>query len=277
MKKTLIVLMMVLLSAMLIVSCANEPSKYTVTFDLNGGDGDVPDSQTVVEGDKATKPTTDPTPANTVYYKFAYWAKEGETTEFDFSKGITADTKLVAKWKDKYEIGDTGPAGGKIFYVVPESEGGTKTSEWGDDSLTWKYLEAATSDATIGASSGGGYEWRDSSSSATCQTRTDIGSGWSNMKEITSKDNYASYFHAANACATYGASGQSSDWFLPSKDELLELYRQKEHVGNFANSAYWSSSMSGTNAAYSVSFTSGSADGSDTLYYERYVRPIRAF
>ena len=275
MKKTLIILVMVLLAAMLVVSCANEPSKYTVSFDLNGGSGDVPDSQTVVDGEKATKPTTDPTPANTTYYEFAYWAKEGETTEFDFSKGITSDTRLVAKWKDKYEVGDTGPAGGKIFYVVPDSEG-TKTSTWGSDSYTWKYLEVATSNASIGADSQGRYVWY-KNSEVECTTGTGIGSGWSNMQEIKSKDNYSTNFPAAYACETYGTSGQVNDWFLPSKDELLELYRQKDHIGTFSTSNYyWTSSMSSDSSVYTISLGNGGFDNA-SLYYDRFVRPIRAF
>ena len=248
MKKTLIVLMMVLLAAVLIVSCANEPSKYTVTFDLNGGDGDVPDSQTVVEGDKATKPTTDPTPANTVYYKFAYWAKEGETTEFDFSKGITADTKLVAKWKDKYEIGDTGPAGGTIFYI-----NGNYDASSTEEAKNWKYLEAAPEDLTYTDGEGNvsntfifGLNWSMATGTAQkqlCGTsgnsdgngdNAKIGKGKANTATLVQKlgsyagnseSNYMSNtsVYAAKLCDDYGKDTEYDDWFLPSLNELKEL------------------------------------------------------
>ena len=293
MKKTLTVLMMVLLAAMLFISCDNStsepkkedssttptetptekptetPTSFTVTFNLNGGSGDI-SSQTVVKDGKATRPATDPTPSNTNYYMFEFWTKEGETTEFDFANtAITADTTLVAKWKNKYKVGDTGPAGGKIFYVVPDSEG-TKTSVWGSDSLTWKYLEAATSNASVGSNSGY-YIW--SPSGATGSTGTGIGSGWSNNLTL-SGDN----FSAAKACRDYSNNG-ISDWFLPSKDELLELYRQKEQIGGtFATDlAYWTSSMADNGNAYTVDFSSGTPSDSNPLSYYELVRPIRAF
>ena len=272
MKKTLIVVMMVLLAAVLIVSCKNNvdsPVMYKVTFDLNGGSGDI-SSQTVVKDGKATKPA-DPTPSNANHYVFEFWTKEGETTEFDFANtAITANTTLVAKWKNKYKVGDTGPAGGKIFYVADTEQ----TSVWGSDSLTWKYLEVATSNASIGSNSGY-YTW--SPAGVTCSTGTGIGSGWSNMQEIKSKDNYAGTFFAANACATYGASGQFNDWFLPSKDELLELYSQKEQVGGTFSSPYWTSSMSNNGNVYDVNFNSGVSSDADPLTFYKYVRPIRAF
>ncbi len=76
-------------------------TKYTVSFNLNGGTGSI-DSQQVAEGGKATRPTTDPTKAadaeNT--YEFAGWFKDaGLTTEFDFAtETINSATTIYAKW-----------------------------------------------------------------------------------------------------------------------------------------------------------------------------------
>ena len=66
--------------------------KYSVTFDVDGG-APAPDAQTVVDGEKATAPATDPTKEG---YTFGGWYN-GET-EFDFETAITADTELKAKW-----------------------------------------------------------------------------------------------------------------------------------------------------------------------------------
>ncbi len=66
--------------------------KYSVTFDVDGG-SPAPEAQTVVDGEKATAPATDPTKEG---YTFGGWYN-GET-EFDFETAITADTELKAKW-----------------------------------------------------------------------------------------------------------------------------------------------------------------------------------
>ena len=65
--------------------------KYTVTFDSAGGSN--VSSQTVTEGDKATKPT-DPTKSDS---QFDGWYLNG--TKYDFNKAVTSDITLVAKWK----------------------------------------------------------------------------------------------------------------------------------------------------------------------------------
>ena len=36
--------------------------------------------------------------------------------------------------------------------------------------------------------------------------------------------------------------GGYSDWFLPSRDELYQMYLNKFAIGGFANDYYWSSS-----------------------------------
>ncbi len=59
-----------------------------------------PTAQSVVSGDKVTKPTTTPTATND--YEFAGWYADGEfNTEFNFdTTTITADTTIYAKWNE---------------------------------------------------------------------------------------------------------------------------------------------------------------------------------
>ena len=45
---------------------------------------------------------------------------------------------------------------------------------------------------------------------------------------------------ANSACANLTAFGKS-DWYLPTKDELAGLYKQKNEIGGFADYHYWSS------------------------------------
>ena len=76
-----------------------------------------------------------------------------------------------------------------------------------------------------------------------------------------------------------------SDWFLPSKDELLEMYNtigtegSEANVGGFETSDwpyYWSSSENTNNTVWSVYFNSGYANDLDKSGPYR-VRVIRAF
>lgn len=70
---------------------------WTVTFDANGY-GTAPAVQTVEEGEKATKPA-DPTAEG---YSFQGWYTDTRyTMEYDFSKEVTEDTTLYAKWVKK--------------------------------------------------------------------------------------------------------------------------------------------------------------------------------
>jgi Protein of unknown function (DUF1566) len=67
------------------------------------------------------------------------------------------------------------------------------------------------------------------------------------------------------------------DWYLPSIDELHLLYLQKDIVGGFASSNYWSSTEYSTNGAWFQNFSSGLQvrDGNKTTGQP--VRAIRAF
>ena len=67
---------------------------YTVTFDVDGGTGIVP--QEVESGDKATQPLP---PTKTGYTFDGWYSDSGLTTPWDFENDtITADTTIYAKW-----------------------------------------------------------------------------------------------------------------------------------------------------------------------------------
>lgn len=72
-------------------------AKYTVSFDTDGGS--TVESQTVVTGNKATKPTSTPTKKG---YNFVGWYTDNTcTTEFDFENtSITDNTTIYAKFED---------------------------------------------------------------------------------------------------------------------------------------------------------------------------------
>ena len=80
---------------------------------------------------------------------------------------------------------------------------------------------------------------------------------------------------AARLCADLVLNGYS-DWYLPSREELIKLYINRISIGGFSTGYYWSSSeysayMAWLNAFYVGSSTSGGK------YSPNYVRAVRAF
>ena len=75
-----------------------EPISYTVTFNTNGGSTIEP--QTVVKGEKAERPSTNPTKGEGTCFEFNNWYADANlSTVFDFNQPITADTTVYAGWK----------------------------------------------------------------------------------------------------------------------------------------------------------------------------------
>jgi hypothetical protein len=69
--------------------------------------------------------------------------------------------------------------------------------------------------------------------------------------------NFNNGSYAANICTQLKANGHD-DWYLPSMDELMQIYENRQHIGNFINAVYWSSTedVNGT-AAHTLSFPNG--------------------
>jgi hypothetical protein len=161
-----------------------------------------------------------------------------------------------------YTIGDTGPAGGWIFYDKGISSDG------------WRYLEAAPAST----------EWTDkqwgSYGTLIGGTGTDIGAGKSNTNIIvTWLNSHSETDRAAQLCDAL-LYGSYYDWFLPSKDELNQMYENLKvyGVGGFADDTYCSSSEYDAYHAWSQWFWDGDGfQGSYAEYLPNRVRAVRAF
>jgi hypothetical protein len=70
--------------------------------------------------------------------------------------------------------------------------------------------------------------------------------------------------------------GGSSDWYLPSKDELNILYINRTIIGLPFIFQIWSSSQVDDNTAWFQNFTNGAA-GLGSKDGEKYVLAIRSF
>ena len=101
-----------------------------------------------------------------------------------------------------------------------------------------------------------------------------IGTGKSNTTNIVQFLGAGNY--AAKLCDDLVLNGYS-DWFLPSKDELNELYKNKELIGDFANAHYWSSSETNANYAWGQHFSTGYLYNFNSKHYTYRVRAVRTF
>ena len=106
-----------------------------------------------------------------------------------------------------------------------------------------------------------------------------IGTGYKNTDKIVlSLGDSGKY--AARECWRSKRSGYT-DWFLPSKEELDELYLQRNVVGGFANTylaEYCSSSeFSGTLALFRNFYTGKLSYHDKGSWNHYYVRAVRAF
>jgi hypothetical protein len=167
-------------------------------------------------------------------------------------------------------IGDTGPGGGKVFIVK------TATA-----AAPWRYMEAAPN-TWSGGSEDVFMPWCSNTTEfvpnlqtgakATVQTSAAIGAGYTNTQKMLRGCSHG----AANAASSYNGGGKS-DWHLPSKDELNQLYSQKATVGGFAESSYWSSFETSASGAWAHAFNNGGQIPDLGKQFNSYVRPVRAF
>ena len=141
--------------------------------------------------------------------------------------------------------------GGIIFYI---------------DSANQYGLIAATNDQSTGAPWG--------CYNTLIGTSTAIGTGQANMMAIVNGCGQSGI--AARICNDLVLNGYS-DWFLPSLEELNQLYLQKNLVGGFGNDYYWSSSEHNSIKAWRRAFSCGYQNYGTKEYLTYNVRAIRAF
>ena len=160
-----------------------------------------------------------------------------------------------------YKIGDTGPAGGLIFYDKGNNSGG------------WRYLEAAPVDVEFT----GVWTVRDT---WVQNMQSTIGSGKRNTQLAVEKFKQTSgeWDAAAQKVVEIEFNG-FKDWFIPSSDELDQMYGnlKRRNLGDFKNGWYMASTLF-SNSAVPVchqNFSNGVIFGGGVYSRQLYVRPIR--
>ena len=213
------------------------------------------------------------------------------------SEKVARATGLTCAQGGVCRVGDIGPGGGKVFYVA-ETPFSSTGSDCGASCL---YLEAAPNDQSASAginwattvsfcySSGGAsstnncqtnsiYEGSSDIQADTRLTAQNIGMGLTNTNQaysrVSSAGGSATSAYAAGLAWAYANNGKS-DWYLPSINELAEMYLNRSVLAGISATHYWSSSESG-GSAWRLTFNGGTAGLSEKRHGLR-VRAIRAF
>ena len=173
-----------------------------------------------------------------------------------------------------YKLGDTGPAGGLIFYDKNNNIGG------------WRYLEAAAKDLgpTNYIENPGSFPkdlyalWERTYE----KEGRAVGRGIYNTEFLmTIAQARGGFTWAVRLCDNYEQNG-FDDWFMPSRDELNFMYGNLylKGLGNFRPEQYWSSTTWtdtwGSYRAWYINFSDGKHDNQNAGQNRR-VRPVRQF
>jgi hypothetical protein len=154
-------------------------------------------------------------------------------------------------------VGDTGPAGGIVFYDARLRSSGDRYFEVGPvetevAGVPWKPLtfNDMQTPLYIGTASASAKVQRVLAKA--------VGMGETNTSKIVQR------YRGGNYPARYASTlvfGGYDDWYLPSKEELRLVYRNLStatpRLGNFGKSFYWTSSEYDLNNAWTVNFKDG--------------------
>ena len=186
--------------------------------------------------------------------------------------GTSAPSSASNSVTPNVQVGDL-LQGGVVYYVAP-----TPTDLDGDGKVDIGLICAVEDQsAAIDWILGG-----DTQSTANGNTLEAIGTGQSNTTAMMNQAGYTG--GAAQAAEDYSVTDNGvtyNDWFLPSLEELNEMYSQKNSIEAAAGvtpfgTDYWSSSEHSSNRAKSVDMSSG--NDSNTNKSSQYsVRAIRTF
>ena len=233
---------------------------YTCQDEINVEDAFTPvvDKVTIIKDDDGNPylPEYDFNSIGELVYSRGYLIKTSEEIN-DFS--------ICPTIIQSYQVGDLAE-GGIVFYV---------------DSTGQHGLVAALEDLPET------YEWGCLLQEVNGADETSIGSGYQNTIDIVNQGCLTENggITAAQAALDAEINGYS-DWYLPSKDELVEMYNTignggpEGNIGGFFDETfdllYWSSSEYDIVYAWYVYFANGDTDG-DAKPFSSRVRVIRAF
>jgi hypothetical protein len=197
---------------------------------------------------------------------------------------ITIESEENTPWFDSYAIGEVGPGGGTVFYYEPSGFncGAAFSATGSPTGRKCYFLEAAPRGWYVGTPNRSwalpAYEL--TRVPAPGAIATSIGSGYRNTRAIIDQGNSDPALSAAALAQSYRGGGLS-DWYLPSKDELHQIFLNRNLVADNLFSPHWSSSETegagNESLAWHQSFSNGTPDIFGKIGNQYLVFPIRAF
>ena len=209
-----------------------------------------------------------------VYDVSELFGKFKEICKMLFKKIATAQNTVA----DDYEIGDTGPGGGIVFYY--SEEGFAFYESHTASPRLCHYLECSPVELGL-------MTWCQCGSSKWCKVLymndgvSGVGAGRLNTNSILKAEHEKPLTPqncAAKACSVYATeTTKPGEWYLPNLFELKLIYENLRKSGKLvSDSIYWSSQQYSDASAYVRKFN----NGADDYYYKsKYfaVRAVRAF
>jgi hypothetical protein len=197
------------------------------------------------------------------------------TTPVALSSTVFRITIESGDQAEVYRVGSIGPGGGEIFYVAntPFSCGPTLN-------LMCSYLEAAPISGT-NAWVDANYLWSGNINTAIGASAqgSAIGTGYRNtLAAVGQASGGNSAGRAVTEARAYRGPNNLSDWYVPSLDELTQLYLKRTDVNiDLSFDDYWSSTESDSNNALIEWFGGDGGVYGNDKGTPNALRPIRAF
>ena len=250
-------------------------AEFTVTFDAADGSLSGEAVQTITFGEKVAEPT-EPSKTGYVFYGWYTSAETLSSTAYNFDTAVKKDITLYAKWVDE-----------TVGYIA-YSDGSVSAEYDSTKTPVGIVIEATDGTATkIVSLTQTSAQWSTEEVVTNATSTTD---GMANMTAIQSISGWVEKYPAFKWCDEYTDASDNSEWYLPAKDELDQLYSVKDVINtaiekitagegtatSLGTGLFWSSSQDSNYGAWNQRFS----DGAQYYYNEGNtlsVRAVRAF
>ena len=207
-------------------------------------------------------------------------ARTNTTTTSENTSTQTQANPTPTPAQASYRIGDTGPAGGLIFYDKGNNSGG------------WRYLEAAPASTEVRRKflSGSTNPIRHDRINGIDEAKTseELGRGKENTEYLLERIlNLGQWDTAVQYCDDL-VFGGFDDWFLPSLREVSYMYGNlaRNEIGGFRQEFYWTSTSINRSGGGSITLNQRVVNmrdntieyrGGNDISQQLYVRAARRF